>query len=369
MLPRTVRVTGTLFGDEEATIASKVSGRVVQAPVDLGDRVAPDDVLIRIDPVDYTLARDERRRALTEALSRLGLSELPPEGAPFDPDAVPLVRRAIVEEENARIRFERARQLAEAPQPLMGPQEFSDIRTAYEVARSDVAVQRLNAQTVLALARTLEVQLRLAEQRLADTEARAPAPDANNARTYLVAQRAVSVGDFVQVGTALVRLVAADPVKLRVSVPERRFSEIRPGQAVTVHADSLADAAPIRASVSRISPALDIATRTLPVEIVIANADLRLKPGGFATAEIEVGAVDAMVVPRSAVLTFAGVHKVITIVDGVAQERRITLGEVARTDAGDMVEVLTGLDGSETIALAPPSSITTGARVRVASAD
>ncbi len=120
---------------------------------------------------------------------------------------------------------------------------------------------------------------------------------------------------------------------------------------------------------SRVSPALDIATRTLPVEIVIANADLRLKPGGFATAEIEVGAVDAMVVPRSAVLTFAGVHKVITIVDGVAQERRITLGDVARTDAGDMVEVLTGLDGSETIALAPPSSITTGARVRVASAD
>ena len=371
-IPRTVRVTGTFFGDEEATIASKVSGRVVETPVDLGDRVGPDEVLVRIDPVDYTLARDERRRALAEALSRLGLAELPPESAPFDPDAVPLVRRAIVEEENARIRFERARQLAEAEQPLMGPQEFSDIRTAYEVARSDVAVQRLNAQTLLALARTLEVQLRIAEQRLADTEPRAPGagpPGSGGAaaRSYLVAQRSVSVGDFVQVGTPLIRLVAADPVKLRVNVPERRFGEIAPGQKVTVHADSNVGGDPVRAEVSRVAPALNIETRTLPVEIVIDNPDLRLKPGGFATAEILVGTSEATIVPRSAVLTFAGVHKVITVVDGVAQEKRVTLGQTVGMETGEWIEVLSGLDGGETIAASPPASIATGARVRILS--
>jgi RND family efflux transporter MFP subunit len=367
-LTRSVRVTGTLYGDEEATIASKVSGRVVQTPVDLGDRVSPGDTLVRIDPVDYALARDERRRALSEALSRLGLTELPPEGGTFDVDAVPLVQRAIVEEQNAGVRFERARELAEADPPLMGPQEFSDIQTAYNVAKSDVAVQRLNAGTILALARTLDIQLRIAEQRLADTEPTAPATDGSDGRprSYLIAQRTVSVGDFVQVGTPLVRVVAADPVKLRLSVPERRFSEIRIGQPVAVHADAVSGQEPFIATVTRVAPALDIATRTLPIEVVIPNPDLVLKPGGFATAEISVGRAEAIVVPRTAVLTFAGVHKVICIVDGVAQERRVTLGQLITTDAGEMAEIVSGLDGTETIALAPSGSLTTGARVRIA---
>lgn len=383
-IPRTVRVTGTIFGDEEATIASKVSGRIVQTLVDLGDRVTPGDTLVRIDPVDYTLARDERRRALGEALSRLGLTELPPEGGTFDADAVPLVQRALVEELNAKVRFERARELAEAEPPLMGPQEFSDIQTAYNVARSDVAVQRLNARTLLALARTLEVQLRIAEQRLADTQPAAPthnppepeagdrgmksegdAISAPDGRTYLVAQRSVSVGDFVQVGTPLVRLVVADPVKLRIRVPERRFAEIAVGQPVAVHADAVADPTPVLAAVSRVAPALDIDTRTLPVEILIPNPDLRLKPGGFATAEITVGQTDALVVPRSAVLTFAGVHKVIAIIDGVAQERRVMLGQAARVDGVDVIQILSGLEGAETIAAAPMASLTTGTRVRI----
>src|SRR5690606_23586082 len=143
--------------------------------------------------------------------------------------------------ENARIRYERARQLAESDPPLMGPQEFSDIQTAYDVARSDVAVQRLNAGTILALARTLDVQVRIAEQRLADSAPSAPEIPESGAgsapgRTgvYLVAQRMVSVGDFVQVGDPLVRIVVADPVKLRLNIPERRSAEIAIGQPVSI---------------------------------------------------------------------------------------------------------------------------------------
>lgn len=371
-IPRTVRTTGTLYGDEEATIASKVSGRIVQTLVDLGDSVAPGEVLVRIDPVDYTLALDERRRALSEALSRLGLASLPPEGEPFDVDAVPLVQRAIVEAENARTRYERARQLVESDPPLMGPQEFSDIQTTYDVARSDVAVQRLNAGSLLALARTFQVQVSIAEQRLADTEPRAPdspTPDASGSRvrvgTYLIAQRSVSVGDFVQVGTPLVRVVVADPVKLRLSIPERRSAEIQIGQPVAIHADASADQTPVTASISRISPALDIATRTLAVEVLILNPDHKLKPGGFATADITVGQDESIVVPASAILTFAGVHKVVSVVDGSAQERRVTLG----VHAGDMVQILDGLDGSETLVAAPPGSLTTGTRVRILDED
>ncbi|QYK47953.1 MAG: efflux RND transporter periplasmic adaptor subunit [Phycisphaeraceae bacterium] len=363
MLPRTVRVTGTLFGEEEATIASKVSGRVVEILADLGDSVEPGAPLVRIDPTDYVLVRDERARAMVETLASIGLNGLPDVDEEFSIDEVPTVARAIVEAENASVRFERARQLAEREQPLMGPQEFSDIRTAYDVARANVTVQRLEARTILARARTLEAQVRIAAQRIDDSTARAPESGEGGDRLYRIASRGVSVGDFVQVGQALMRVVDSDPIKLRLNVPERRFSEIAPGQRASVVADAVdpRNTDPVVGVVSRLAPSLDVSTRTLPIEVLIPNSSGGLKPGGFATAEIAVGEEDALVVPASAILTFAGVHKVIIVADGSAQERRVQIG--AR--AGDLVQILSGLKGDETIARSPPNSVTTGSRVRI----
>ena len=54
-LPRFTQVTGTLFGDEETTIAAKVEGRVVEVLKDLGDVAMPGDPLVRVDPTDYEL--------------------------------------------------------------------------------------------------------------------------------------------------------------------------------------------------------------------------------------------------------------------------------------------------------------------------
>lgn len=389
MLPRTVRVTGTLYGEEEATIASKVSGRVVEVLADLGDRMEPGAALVRIDPTDYELLRDERSRAMVEMLAQIGLTELPARGGGWsegggeggdeiDIDSVPLVARAILEAENARVRFERARQLAESEPPLMGPQEFSDIRTAFEVAKSNVEVQRLEARSILARARTLEVQVRIAAQRIEDSTPRAPeatvSGNGSGTASYEIAQRSVSVGDFVQIGDPLMRLVDSDPIKLRVSVPERRFAEIKVGQPTSVVADAATHASATghgakAGRVSRVAPSLDASTRTLPIEVLIPNPDGALKPGGFATAEITVGEQEALVVPASAIVTFAGVHKVIVVADGSAQEKRVMLGARAKVDDGtgiaEKVEILSGLEGGETIALAPPSSVTTGARVRV----
>jgi RND family efflux transporter MFP subunit len=361
-LPRVVRATGTLFGEEEATIASKVSGRIIEIHADLGDRVEPGSPLLRIDPTDYNLERAERANALAETLSRLGLTELVDGHAPadFSIDSVPAVARAILEANNARVRFERARELAERPQPLMGPQEYSDIRTSWEVAQSNVDVERLLAQTILAQARTIEAQVRIAEQRIADTTPLAPAAADAGGTDYEIAQRMVSVGDFVQVGTPLMRLVDSDPIKLRLSIPERRAAEIQRGQTVTIPGGPGGVGAQT-GTIARVAPALDIATRTLGIEVDIPNPGNVLRPGAFTSAEIAVGADEALVVPPTAILTFAGVHKVVLVVDGVAQEKRVELGNRTR----DAVQILSGLEGNETIALAPPNSITTGTRVRV----
>src|SRR5437867_963391 len=75
---REVHVTGTLFGDEDATVSAKVPGRVIQIFKDVGDRAGPAEQLAQIDKTDYDLAAAQKQMAVQAALAKLGLSELPP---------------------------------------------------------------------------------------------------------------------------------------------------------------------------------------------------------------------------------------------------------------------------------------------------
>jgi RND family efflux transporter MFP subunit len=355
-VPRTIRVTGTLYGDEEATIAAKVSGRIVEIMKDMGDTASPGEALLRIDPTDYVLERDERARAQSESLARLGLPEMPGEG--FDINALPSVERARLQAANAKARFERGRQLAEREPPLISQQDYADLETTWEVAESNLDVERLTAEAVLAEARTLEAQLRIAAQRVEDTLHRAPTGPGSDT-VYEVARRRVSIGDFVSVGAPLFHIVDPDPVKLRASVPEARLSAVRIGQRTLLRVEAYERE--FEGRVSRISPAVDAETRTFIVEVEVDNAEALLKPGSFATAEIEIGTERALVVPAGAVVTFAGVHKVVLVEDGAAKEQIVTLGQ----RLGDDVEVRSGVQAGQTLVLRPTGAIVTGVPLRV----
>src|SRR5690606_20438827 len=107
---------------------------------------------------------------------------------------------------------------------------------------------------------------------------------------------------------------------------------------------------PATGRVARVSPAVDESTRTVLVEAELPNEDGLLRPGAFATAEIVTRPdVSAVLVPADAVITFAGVTKVLTIDDGRVVETRIRTG---RRVGGD-VEVLEGLAAGESVILEP----------------
>lgn len=356
-VPRSIRATGTLFGDDETTLAAEVAGRVIAIESDFGDEVRPGAVLVRLDPTPFALQRDERASALREALAQLGLDALP--DGTFTVERVPSVEAARAQADNAKQRLERGRQLAERSPPLISDQDFADLRTAAEVAEGAYRTARLGAEARLAEARTLAAQVAIAERRLSDATIRAPVSDpaVDADRVYAVADRRVAVGDYVQIGQPLLRLVDADPIKLRVRVLERRIGQVRAGQRVEVRIEAFRE--PFEGVVSRVSPVVDEATRSFPVEILVANAERRLKPGSFATASIEVAEEEATLVPAAAVTTFAGIHKLLSIKEGTIDEVRVELGE----RFGDAVEVRTRLDPNRDFLLRPSGALVQGTPV------
>ncbi|MCY3002863.1 MAG: efflux RND transporter periplasmic adaptor subunit [Planctomycetota bacterium] len=355
-LQRSVRATGTLYGEESVTIAAKVPGRVAEVFHDVGDVLAPWTTLVQLEKVDFELALNERRRAFEQSLARLGLEALP-EGE-IDVEKLPAVERARLQAENGHARYERGRLLRERVPPAMSEQDYLDLKTAWSVAQADHRIAQLAARAQLAEARAQKAQIESAEQRLVDTLHVVPGAQRAGAE-YAVAQRRVSVGDLVNVGAPLFDLVDLDPLELRVRLPERHGREIAVGQRVQIKVDSHAGA--FEGRVARLSPAVDVRTRTFEIEISVPNAERELRPGSFATAEIDtLVEPNVLLVERASVTTFAGVHKVFLIVDGIAQERVVELGP----ERDGNVEVLKGLQGGESIARRP-RGLVTGTPLRV----
>ncbi|MCE9637089.1 MAG: efflux RND transporter periplasmic adaptor subunit [Planctomycetes bacterium] len=358
---RIVKATGSLHAEEEVAVAAEASGRIVSVLRDVGDAVAPGDLLARVDDTDAALARAESRRSLTEALAKLGLDALP--AAEPDFETLPTVERARLEAENAKARLDRGRTLHERKPPLISDQDFDDLRTGWAVAESARRVVLLAARAQLAEARTRASQLDLADRAIQRTVHTVPAGERPSASggaqpanvRYVVATRMVAVGDYVRVGDPLFRLVDVDPLKLRAEVPERRAEGLAVGRKARI--ETSGSAAVVVGTISRIRPEVDPRTRSVEVEILVPNADGKLLAGAFATAEIDVGEDAAVtIVPDSAVRTFAGVRKVIVVQDGKAVERVIVVGR----RIGAAWEATSGVKAGDRIVLDPPASVVAG---------
>lgn len=108
------------------------------------------------------------------------------------------------------------------------------------------------------------------------------------------------------------------------------------------------------------SPAVDQATRTFPVEILVDNSDLSLKPGFFTKGTIFTKKDEnVMAVPDAAVSTLAGESSVYVIENDVIRKQSVSLG--ARVDGN--IEITNGLKGAEILATTQLSELATGVPV------
>ena len=348
-LPRAVIVTGTLAADEEVVAAFKVAGRVSEIPVDLGSPVRKGQVLARLDPAEFRIRVAQAEAALRQARAGLGL---PPEGEDdgLDPGKTALVREARAVLDEARLSRDRIAQLREKDLVARADLDAAVSRLLVAEGRHQAALEEVrNRQEILAERRQA---LALARQQQDDTGLRAPIDGA-------VKERRASVGEYLAAGAPVVGLVRVHPLRLKVAVPERDASDVRIGQTVRVRVEG--DPSEHSGRVARLSPSIQEQNRTLLVEAEVANRQGRIRPGAFARAEIAVAAGPATVlVPSSAIVTFAGVERVLVVKDGRAAERPVRTGR----RAGDRAEVLEGLAAGEAV-VAEPGNLTGGQPVAV----
>lgn len=348
-LPRTVTVSGTLAADEEVITSFKVAGRVRELAVDLGSVVHRGQVLARLDPTDFQLRVEQAEAALRQTRARLGLS---PEGADerVDTEKTAPVREARAVLDEARLNRDRAAALLEKNYISKMDLDSAISRLLVAEGRYQASLEEVRDRQALLAQRKSE--LALARQQLADTTLQAPMDGA-------VRDRKTSVGEYLAAGSPVAVIVRTHPLRLKVAVPEREAATIRTGQPVSVRVDG--DTTGHKGSIVRVSPVVEKQNRTLTVEAEVDNMQGRIRAGSFATAEILVAAEQTvLLVPVPAIITFAGIEKVITEKQGLAVERRVRTGR----RIANRVEVLEGLSAGDLI-VAEPGNLNGGEPVSV----
>ena len=337
-LDQVATVTGNLAAEQDIVLGMKVAGRLSQVNVDLGSPVRKGDAVARLDTTDFDLRVRQSDAALQQSLVRLGLPANSRENS-VDPESLALVKQAQAELSGAKVRYDRAKMLEE--KGLIAKADVDVSSSAYQVAEAkyeDAKDEARNRMGVLAQRRS---ELELARQQLADTVLYSPIDG-------MVRLRQANVGQYVGVGAPLVTIVQMNPLRLRAAVPERQAKDIKIGQSVRVTIEGL----PVKhdGRVQRISPAVDETNRTLLVEASVSNPDNLLKPGAFAKAEIVIASGQkSLVVPATALGTFAGIDRLFIVKDGKASEKRVKTGR----RVGNGVEILEGISTGDRIVVSP----------------
>ena len=306
---KSVTLPGTLQGVIEAPIYARSAGYVVRWTKDIGSHVNKGDVLAEIDTpeVDQQLAQAVAARL--QAVSSLDLAKSSAE------------------------RWEALRKKDAVTQ-----QELNERVSAHTQAQANLGVADANLRRLQKLEEFKKVT----------------APFSG-----VITHRNVEIGDLIDAGNggatrALFTLAQVDMLRAYVYVPQAYAQQIRNGDAVKVTQAEMPGQV-FHGKVVRNAGAIDVATRTMQIEISLPNREGQLLAGSYVQIELPVSGAAAVLTVPSNVLLFRPEGPRIAVVDsaGHVNLHKISLGH----DLGSSLEIMDGISVQDKLIVNPPDSL------------
>ena len=174
-------------------------------------------------------------------------------------------------------------------------------------------------------------------------------------------KRYFDTGAHVAPGMPLFQIADYHQVKLVVQVPEAEISRVNRGAAARVSIDAWPDQA-FSGRVSRLSPTVDNLSRTTKAEIAINNVGLKIRPGMYARASINVKRhLKGIVIPSTAIIERDAGAQVFVAENGQAVVRQI----VVDLDMGETSAIRSGLSFGDKLIVAGQHSVAQGSAVEI----
>ncbi len=305
-----IQLSGEIQAENNAALAFRIGGRVVERPVNVGDRIAAGQLIARLDPQTEQNALAAAKAALSAARGEVS---------------------------TARNAFDRQEQLM--------AQGFTTR------PRFDQALQARNAAE--SGLEDAEARVELARDRLGFTELR-------SSTAGVVTARSAEPGEVVQPGQAIVRLARDDGRDAVFNVPARFLERQDEDPVIRV---ALADDRSVVAvgRVREIAAQADPVTRTFQVRVSLQDPPEAMRLGSTVIGSIELLSPAIIAVPASA-LTRAGQSPAIWIVDPATSTVSLRAVDILRFDS-DRVIVSQGLDPDDVVVTGGVQALHPGQRV------
>ena len=176
----------------------------------------------------------------------------------------------------------------------------------------------------------------------------------------IITARNYDNGDMYNGNTPVLVVEQIVPVKLLINISENYFSKIKKGSPVKVKFDVF-EGEVFNGKISLIYPTIIAATRTFPVELVLDNKDMKVRPGMFARVEVNFGSENHVVVPDLAVVKQAGSgdRYVFVYEKGKVRYQKVELG----SRMGSEYELISGVDNNSQVVVAGHARLVNGTEV------
>jgi RND family efflux transporter MFP subunit len=309
-VPRTLTLSGSLIGSEEAKVAAGAAGKVLSTSVERGAVVHKGAVLVRLDA--RTLgAQAEEAAAQVSSLK------------------------------------------AQAAQAQLDCARTDQLFDKGAISKADHDKARTQCETTKWSVSAAEAHKNLTSEQLRDTEIRAPF-------SGMIVERFVSAGEYVRPDSPVVQLVDVDNLRVELTVPEADVAQVRQGMTIDFHTASNEEGPAYHGKVRYVGPSVRKQTRDSVVEAAVENQGHDLRPGMFVQARLSLGVQLLPAVPAAAVRSEGTLRHVFVVVGDHLEDRLVQVADPAE----GMVPIVAGLKAGEKIAAEATPEMRDGAKVQ-----
>ncbi|MBW4520623.1 MAG: efflux RND transporter periplasmic adaptor subunit [Scytolyngbya sp. HA4215-MV1] len=331
--PATLDLSGTIRPLEQATLSTRVMGRITQLSLESGDRFQKGEILAQIDVMDMVAQTNQAQSGVAQAQAEVVRSQ-----ATFHQ----LQAQQVEAQASLRLAQINQRRMAQLQaEGAVSQSQLDEANTRFEEAKARLAQVVAGVQ---------QSQAAIAQSRAAVNQAKSGVDSASASERYgtivapfdgVVVQKLAYEGEMTAPGTALLKVENPHRLQLELSVPEEKLRWVRVGQSVQVRVDAANQTD--RSTIRQIVPSADTTSRSFLVKIPLHNSG-RLISGMFGRVTLPFGEPqETILIPRDAFIQRGQLQGVYVVEATAAQPRAVLRWVKTGKVQSGQIEIVSGL--------------------------
>ncbi len=352
-MANTVELSGTIRPIDQATLSTRVMGRITRLRLEAGDRVRQGEVLARIDVVDMAAQTSQALSGVAQAQAEVARSQA-----------------SLNQLQSQKLEAEAALQLAQINQTRMAQLQKEGAVPLSQLDAANTALDQAKARVAQSQAGIEQSQAAIAQSRAAVAQARSSVTSAAVNQSYgtilapfdgVVVQKLAYEGEMAAPGTALLKLENPNRLQLEIPVPETNLRFVRAGQPIQVRVEAVNQT--LNATIGQIVPTTDPNSRSFLIKIPLPQSG-RLISGMFGRISLPQDSHQPMIAVPTTALLQRGQLQGVYVVDSSVQPPLAVLRWVKTGKTqNDHVEIVSGLMAGDRIITSHLPQLTDGQAV------